>query len=157
MQKWGETGDVVLKLSQPAGLDIIESSLGNDESALPVIAPVEQYEEFPLLKETERLLRIILFLRDAHPENINRSTELLSLKSGARLNNGMPAICADDQVGANFHFACWSLHAHAGDALLVECEIDHFMLHQQLETWEFFCSRRKEIEKIPLRHESDEF
>src|SRR5512132_1964698 len=69
----------------------------------------------------------------------------------------MPPGSADDQVGANFQFSTGSFCAHAGHALLIERQIDHFVLHQQLETLEFFCVRGNEIEKIPLRHESDEF
>ena len=69
----------------------------------------------------------------------------------------MPSVCADDQVGTNFQFAPWSFRAHAGHALLIECQIDHFVLHQQLKTRELFRVRGKEIEKIPLRHERDEF
>ena len=69
----------------------------------------------------------------------------------------MPPVRADDHVGANFQFAPWSFRAYAGHTLLIEDQIDHFVLHQQLETRKFFCVRGKEIEEIPLRHERDEF
>ena len=61
-QKSGEVDDIVLKLPQPARFDFIESALWNYKAALPVIATVEQHEQLAVLKEAERLLRIILFL-----------------------------------------------------------------------------------------------
>src|SRR5882724_12613669 len=61
-QKFGEADDVVLKLPQPARFDFIESALWNYKAALPIITTVEQHEQLAVLKEAERLLRIVLLL-----------------------------------------------------------------------------------------------
>ena len=101
-QKSGKTDNVILKLRQPTLLDLVEATFGNNEAALPVIIAIEQYEEFAVLKKTERLLRILLLLGNAHPKHINRNAELALLKTSPRLSCGVPPIRADNEIGAHF-------------------------------------------------------
>ena len=50
-QKSGEADNFILKLRQTARFDLVETALGNDEAALPVIAAVEQDEQLAVLKK----------------------------------------------------------------------------------------------------------
>src|SRR5437016_7922811 len=72
------------------------------------------------------------------------------------MSDGMPSIRANHQVGAHFHFATRRFCAYSDDAILLENEIDNFVLHEQPKIRKSFCVPGEEIEKIALRHEGDE-
>src|SRR6267378_536518 len=69
----------------------------------------------------------------------------------------MPSVRANHEVGAHFQFAARSFCAHADDATVLDEQIDHLTFHPQLERWKLLGMAGQEIEKIPLRHERDEF
>src|SRR6266404_9865429 len=69
----------------------------------------------------------------------------------------MTSIRADNEIGAKVAFAVRSLYPNTRDALLVENEIDHFMLHLEDERRKVLGFGREKIQKIPLGHERDEF
>jgi hypothetical protein len=69
----------------------------------------------------------------------------------------MPSIRADDEIGARFQFAARSFCVRASHALILDEQIDDLGFHVQLERWETFGVTGEKIEKIPLRHERDEF
>ena len=69
----------------------------------------------------------------------------------------MPSIRANNKIALHFNFAARSFCAHARHAVVLKNELDNFMFHKQPKTRKPFCVRREEIEKIPLRHEGDEF
>src|SRR6266571_3930693 len=118
-QKSRESDDLVLKFRQPARLDAVEAVFGNNEAALPVIAAVEQHKKFAVLEKTERLLRIILFFGDAHPEHVDRHAKLAQLETGARVNRRVPPVRSDDEVRAHFHFTARSFRADTDNALIL--------------------------------------
>src|SRR6266404_3146327 len=91
-----------------------------------------------------------------HPEGVNRHTQFLNLKAGAGVGDGMTSIRADDKIGAKITFTVQSLDPNTRDALLVENEIDHFMLHLEDERRKALGFGGEKIQKIPLRHEGDE-
>src|SRR5205814_4701 len=156
-EKSGEGGDVVLKLRQPARFYLAEAAFRDDETALPVIAAIEQHKQLAMLEKTERLLRIILFFRDAHPEHVDRHAKLVQLETGASVSRRVSPVSTDDEVRAQFYFATWSFCAHANYSLILNQQIDDFGLHKQLECREPFGMTGEKVKKIPLRHERDEF
>src|SRR5205823_6296056 len=97
-QKSREADYIILELRQTTHFDSLKIAFGNDEAALPVIAPIKQHEQLAVLKKAERLLRVVLFFRNSHPENIDRYTKLASLEAGARLNDGMASIRTNDEI-----------------------------------------------------------
>ena len=50
---------VLLKLWQPSHFDLVEIAFRNHVAALPVIAPVDEHEQFPVPEKSECLLGII--------------------------------------------------------------------------------------------------
>jgi len=54
-------------------------------------------------------------------------------------------------------FTVGSLHPNTSDALLVEDQIDHLVLHMEAKRREAFGFSGEKVQKIPLRHESDKF
>ena len=147
-----------MKLRQTARFDLVaEAAFGNDESALPVIAAIEQHQQLAVLKKAKRLSRIILFLGNPHPEDVDRYAKLASLKTGAHLSDRMSSIRSDDEVCMHLQLATRRFCEHASHAVVLEDKINNFVFHEQLEIRKSFCVTGNEIEKIPLRHKSDEF
>src|SRR4029077_14902468 len=138
-------------------LDLVEATLGNDEAALPVIAAVEQQEEFAVLKKAERLFRVIRLLGDAHPERFDWRAKLTQAKTGADMCRRVSPVRANHEVCAHFQSAARSLCAHTDHLLILNQHVDDLGLHEQLEGREPFGVAGEKIEKIPLRHERDEF
>src|SRR5207248_10733103 len=83
--------------------------------------------------------------------------ELGQLKVSARVRDGMAAIGADDKIRARVAFALRRLHADADDLLVLDEQIDNFVLHVQRKSRELFRVTGEEVEEIPLRHEGDKF
>ena len=110
-----------------------------------------------MLEKTERLFRIVLFLRDAHPEHVDWYAKLTQLETGAGMCRRVPPVRTDDEIRANFHFAARSFCTHAAHSLILDQQINDLCLHVQLEVRETFGMPGEEIKKIPLRHERDEF
>src|SRR5450432_2039248 len=94
--------------------------------------------------------------RNVHPKDIDGRAKFLNLKAGARVRDGMTAIRSDDQIGAKIALALRRFDTHTSDALLVEDEIHNFMLHVERKRRKAFGFGGKEVQEIPLRHESDE-
>src|SRR5438132_1648173 len=92
-----------------------------------------------------------------HPQHIDGHAQFLNLEPGLRVGEGMTSIRADDEIGPKIAFAVRSLYPNARDALLVKDEIDHLMLHVEGKSGEAFSFSGKEVQKIPLGHERDEF
>src|SRR5438874_11160015 len=92
-----------------------------------------------------------------HPKSVDRHAQFLNLKAGARVGKGMTPIRADDKIGMKITFTVGSLHPNTSDALLVEDQIDHLVLHMEAKRREAFGFSGEKVQKIPLRHESDKF
>src|SRR4029077_5431355 len=116
-QKTGEADDVILKLRQAACFDLLKAAFWNHETALPVIAAIEQHQQLALLEESERLLRIVFLLRNAHPEGVNRNSKFLQIETRARVNGRMPSVRADDEIGVEIKLATRGFCARAAQAL----------------------------------------
>ena len=110
-----------------------------------------------MLKKAERLFRIVRLLRDAHPEHVDRCAKFAPFKSAASVNGRVSPIRADDEVRAHFYFVVRSFCAYSLYSLILNQQIDDFGLHVQFESWKTFGVIGEKIEKIPLRHERDEF
>src|SRR6266550_516627 len=92
-----------------------------------------------------------------HPKSIDGDAQLLNFKPGARVCNCMTPIRADDKIGMKITFAVGSLYPNTSDALLVEDQLDHLMLHVEGKRREGFGFSGEEVQKVPLWHERDEF
>src|SRR5207248_5723443 len=157
LQKGSEPNDIVMQDRQAALLDRVELAFWDNKTDLKIIAAVEQDEQFPMPKESKRLWRIVLSFGKAHPEDVDRHAEFLDLEFSSRVCNRMTTICADDHVRPHLALALWSFYPNAGNVVIFKKQIDDFMLHVQSKGWESLCVAGKKVQKIPLRHESDEF
>ena len=91
-----------------------------------------------------------------HPKDVDGHAQFLNLKAGARVGEGVTSIRADNEIGAKITFAVRSLDPNTSNTLLVGNEIAHFILHLEGERRKVFGFGGEKIQKIPLRHESDE-
>src|SRR5947209_885359 len=69
----------------------------------------------------------------------------------------MPPVTADDEIGVDVERALRRFYAHAGDAISFLDQVDRLSLHAQTEARIAPAVTAKKIEKIPLRHQRDEF
>src|SRR5437016_674840 len=69
----------------------------------------------------------------------------------------MPAVTADNKIGPDIKRTLRRIHAHAGDAISFLDQVDRLSLHPQMKARITFAMLCKEVEKIPLRHQRDEF
>ena len=157
LEKGAEFDNVAMQCAQAARLHLVEATFWNDKTDLKIIAAVEQNEELPVAKESERLLGIAVALGKAHPEHVDRCAKIAELEFTSRMRDGMPAVGPDDEISEKIAFVVRSLRAHPRDATVFKNKIDNFMLHVERERGEAFGVRRKKVQKIPLRHERDEF
>src|SRR4029453_13724549 len=156
-QERSETNDVAMQGGQAALLDRVELAFWDNKTDLEIIAPVEENEQFPVAKKSKRLWRIVFPLGKAHPKDVNRDAEFLDLEISSRVRNRMAPIRANDQVSPHFAVALRGLYPNAGNIVIFKKQIDDFMLHVQSKGGELLCLAGDKIQKIPLRHESDEF
>src|SRR5215831_7686081 len=69
----------------------------------------------------------------------------------------MPSITAHRQSRAHFDFAVPSAGPHPGNRVSLHHQIGNFRFHQQVKAREFLSLLSKEVEEIPLRHETEKF
>ncbi len=73
------------------------------------------------------------------------------------MSDRVSPIRANHEVCAHFHFAARSFCAYAAHALILDEQIGDLGLHVQFKGREPFGMTGEKIEKIPLRHERNEF
>src|SRR5436189_642190 len=156
-QERSEADDVAMQSGQAAPLDCIELAFWDNKTDLEIIASVEENKQLPVAKKSKRLWRIVFPFGKAHPKDVDRHAEFLDLEFSSRVRNRMPTIRANDQVSPHFALALRSLYPNAGNVVTFKKQIDNFVLHVQRKGGEPFCLAGEKIQKIPLRHKSDEF
>src|SRR5580692_6508943 len=78
-------------------------------------------------------------------------------ETGFRAQDGMTSVRGDGKAGANLDMATRSRGEDSRDASLLREQILRFGLHQKMEIGKAFRFGGEEVEKIPLRHQGDEF
>ena len=124
---------------------------------MPVITPVERDHHLALDDAAERLLAIIRPAREPKPQHIHRRSEFVDVQLSLFPHDRTTAIGAYSQISANFQRTVRRLRLDADDLPFFFQQIDHFRFHQQLEGWIALAPLGKKIEKVPLRHQRDEF
>ena len=95
--------------------------------------------------------------RHAKPEHVHRRAVVVALQSGFLAHGRMTSVATDHQVGADRERAVRRLRAHAHDASVLLDQVGRFGIHAQVEGLVAPGLLGQEIEKVPLRHEGDEF
>ena len=71
---------------------------------------------------------------------------------GSLTHGGVTAVTCNYQVGANLASALRRLHRNSIYTPVFTNQVSRFVLHQQIEGFEFLSLRSEEVQKIPLRH-----
>ena len=155
---------VSAKCGQAILPDRVESALGNHISALPIIAAIERHQNFAFAKAAKCLIGVAGVARDAHPEHVNGRAKIDHLKpalfrerlsggrrrptiSSARTSSGPRGVFARTPATRPFFLL----------AGLSFQRIGYFGFHSKMKLR--ICLRffGDEVQKIPLRHQADEF
>jgi len=94
---------------------------------------------------------------DAHPQHVDGSAEIEDFKAGFGAQDGMTAVGADGLWRAEFAMAIAGFGADTCDAAIFNDQIDDFRFQVQVKLRICLGRFGDEIQKIPLRHEADEF
>jgi len=94
---------------------------------------------------------------DAHPEDVDGSAEIEDFEAGFGAHDGMAAVGADSQGGAEFAIAIAGFGADPCNAVIFDEQIGDFRFHVQMELWVGLGFSGDEIQEIPLGHEANEF
>src|SRR6266576_5606632 len=73
------------------------------------------------------------------------------------MDGRMPTISTDNKVSTDFQVALGRFCAHADHTRILHQQIDDLRFHVQLKFRKMFGVTREKSQKIPLRHERDEF
>ena len=76
-QHRGEADNVLTKGRQAGLLDTVEPILGNDESALPVVAAVDHDEHVARGQPTEGIGSILGLAREPQPQHVHRCADVV--------------------------------------------------------------------------------
>ena len=135
-------------------MELLETTFGDQKAALPIISAIKHHQALASV-ESYGGFRIVRLPRHAHPEHVHRGSELIGLQAGAVTNQGMPAIRADHQVGANLERAFGRHDLNAGHPPAIFDEAGDLGLHLQVEGGKAARLFGDEIQKVPLRHQRD--
>src|SRR6516225_8463125 len=118
---------------QAGAARFLHSAFADHESALPIVATVDQDCDAACSEAAHGLGGIARFRAQAKPEHIHRGSEIFSGKTGAGANRRMAPVAADGKVGTDLERPIGRLCADAGDAAALLDEIERFGAHVQVE------------------------
>jgi hypothetical protein len=119
--------------------------------ALPILAAVQRDERLATVGMNPKI-GIIEVFGESHPQQINISTHSVDHQASALAQDRIPAVRRHDQVGPDFHWSVASHRAYACDSAVLLNKSLGFCLHLQMKSGKAASLRRKEAEKVPLRH-----
>src|SRR5712671_4586614 len=134
---------------------LFKCAFGNYKAALPVGIAIEHHHDLPADKAPEDLSRIRRLARQAKPQHIYGRTQFLNLQTRSFAHDGLPPISADSQISVNLEHPFRCLSSHADYAVSGFDQVSDLCFHLQSERR---IARRlflDEIQKVPLRHESE--
>ena len=99
----------------------------------------------------------LVLARHAEPEHVHRRAVVVAHESGFLAHGRMASVAADHQVGADREPAVRRFRTQADDAAGLLDEVCRLGLHAQIERRVAPGLLGQEIEKVPLRHQGDEF
>jgi hypothetical protein len=150
-------GQLRAELRQPATTHLIERSLRDHVAALPVVAAVDDDEDMAGFEHPHGLVGIIRFAAHPEPQDIHRGAEILHLEPGLLAHQRMAAIAADHEGSPQLQHTLRRVGAHADHGALLLDEVGCGRLHHHPEARIESAALAQKIQKIPLRHQGDEF
>src|SRR5580658_5097374 len=137
-------------------LDIFKIAFSNQESALPIIAPIEHDDHFSLVHAAEDVAGIASVAREPEPEDVHGSTEAFGLEAASIAQSGMATIGCDDEFRPNLEGSIVRFHPNANHAPILFDQVLGFSLHHEMEPRVLFRMRRDKVQEIPLGDQGDE-
>jgi hypothetical protein len=100
---------------------------------------------------------IARFARQAEPQHVHWCSIVIAFETGFRPNGGMATVASDNQICAYLKFTVRGLRLDTDNAPVLFDQARRFGLHPQVECPIALAAIRKKIEKVPLRHQRNEF
>jgi hypothetical protein len=157
MQERCASRKIRAKLSQPALPFLLESAFANHVAALPVIAAVQQHHKLAGTHIAKGSLWVARAFGETEPEHIDRRAEIHHFQVCAFAHRRTASVCADHEICVHFEFALRRGCSHADDPLIFKKQVGHLDFRSQTKRRAAPRMFGNEIQKIPLRHEGDEF
>jgi len=95
--------------------------------------------------------------RQAQPQHIKGRAQIFDFQAGLVAQGGMAAVGGDGQPGLDLHITLRAIGQDSADAITLCDQILGLGFHQKMKVGQLLCFCRQEIQKVPLRHQGDEF
>ncbi len=149
--------DLALKGGDAPLANLIGGPFRDNERTLPIGVAIDQDENPSSLGMAEGLLGIIRFAAQAHPHHIHRGADREDFEAGARANDRASTIGSHGEVSADFESSRWSLGLESDDRAILFDQVGDFCIQLKLKSGTFSRVFGDKVEKVPLRHEHEEF
>ncbi len=156
-QKRGDLDDIGAQGVEPSRLHRGKPVLADHIGALPIIAAVERHQHAAVVDPAQNLRWVGGMLGQAHPQYVDRRPQVERRQAGALAHGRMAAIRPDHQIGPHLDRPVGPVGAQPDDASVFLDQLGEFGFHQQLEARQPGTLFDEKVEKIPLRHQGDEF
>ena len=83
------------------GFHLLKRALADNESALKIIAAIDENQGLAVVDVSEELLGVAGFAADAEPESVNGNAGFDYFEAGGIAGDGVASIATDNQVGVN--------------------------------------------------------
>jgi len=113
----GKARDLPAEGRQAALAYLIEPSLRDHVCALPIVLAIEHHEDPAGIDPAQGLPGIGWTPRQAHPQNVHRSSEIGDREACLFAHYRMAPVGTNDQISANGQAALWGLRAKSGQVL----------------------------------------
>src|SRR5262249_35317459 len=118
---------------QPVAPDLLDAAFANHEAALPIVATVEHDHNPAVDNAPEHLPFIFGAPRDAKPQYVHGRAQVVNLQAGLVTDDGMTAVCSDNEAGSNLYDAVGRPRRHAGNAAALDDHVDDLCVHQNVK------------------------
>jgi len=146
------SGDVGAEIPEPARLQRFRAPLGEDVSALPIVAAVEQCEQPAGGDHPGRAIVAGARLGQAEPEHVHRRPQILEWKRGAVAQDRATPVGGEDQIRRDRR----TVADPADDPVAVPDQVGHLRVHSEREARIAAGKVGDAVEEVPLRHQRDE-
>lgn len=146
-----EGGDAILP-------DKRECAFGDEITDLEVVVAIDENDETAVVEVAECVFRVGGLACNAEPENVYGDALVNKREMCGDSRDGVAAVTTDCECGLDLDGTVWGIGQHTGGGAVVGLdEVGGFPAHVERKAGEASGLLGKEVEKVPLGHERNEF
>ncbi len=149
----GEGGE---ELVETARAELRVGTFRNDRGALPVVTPIDEHAEHPVVEVADQSFGVPRMAGYPEPPGVDRARILVEAEFGKCPGERVPAVTGGGDRRAQF--ARGAFRVAVPDPAYAPAFVDQgggFGVHSQREGGLLFARVGEQVEKVPLRHQSD--